>query len=398
MLTRIQQRCALPLLALLVVCAAAQNLPHQIMSHEGNTFTRTEFGNFPCAPQGRVSMALAGDVTVRGQARDDCYYRIRQKVSAQTEKRATELMQGFAVRGQLQNDTSYFKVVPFTAGVDTLDIEVAVPRGSREVVAISQVGSVKAFDLDGALTIESGAGNLEADRINGPTSCRTDGGNIKIGRVNNTLRTYSGGGQIRIANAGGETWTDTAGGEIFVTEVHGPLHASTSGGNIEVERAASVVRAFSMLGLIDIQQAGGLVTAETRGGSIQVSGGRGARCEAGSGTIRVRNSDGPIRLNTMAGNILAELVPGRPLQESILSTLAGDITVLIPSNLAVTVQARNETQGARGRIVSDFSEIQTRPFQPGLQPRVATGSLNGGGPLLRVTAAGGNIYLKRLRY
>jgi len=398
MLNRIQQRCAFPLLALLVVCAFAQSPPRQMMAHEGGTFTRTTFGNFTCAPQGRVSMAVAGDITVRGQVREDCYYRIRQRVSAQTEKRAAELMQAFNLRSQVQNDSSYFKVIPYTAGTDTLEIEVAVPKGSREVVAISQIGSVKAFDIDGAATIESGAGNLEVDRINGPASCRTDGGNIKVGRVNNTLRCYSGGGQIRIASAGAETWTDTAGGEIFVTEVQGPLHASTSGGNIEVERAASIVRAFSMLGLIDIQQAGGLVTAETRGGSIQVSGGRGARCEAGSGTIRVRNSDGPIRLNTMAGNILAELVAGRPLQESILSTLAGDITVLIPSNLAVTVQARNETQGARGRIVSDFREIQTKPFQPGVEPKVATGSLNGGGPVLRVTAAGGNIYLKRLRY
>ena len=153
-----------------------------------------------------------------------------------------------------------------------------------------------------------------------------------------------------------------------------------------------------MLGLIDIQQAGGLVTAETRGGSIQVTGARGARCEAGTGTIRVRNSDGPIRLNTMAGNILAELLAGRPLRESILSTLAGDITVLIPSNLAVTVQARNETPGGRGRIISDFAEVRTKPFHPEIEPRIATGSLNGGGPVLRVTATGGNIYLKRARF
>jgi len=386
--------------ALLAVSAAVAqpNAPHQMMGHEGSTFIRTTWGNFPCVAQGRVSLAVAGDLVVRGQPRPDCYFRILQKVSAPSESRALEQMQSFHLASQSQNTAAYFKVVPYTPGTDTLEIEVAVPKTTRDVVAISQIGSVKAFDLDGAATIESGAGNLEADRINGPASCRTDGGNVTVGRVNSTLRCYSGGGQIRIAYAGGETWTDTAGGEIFVTEVHGPLHASTSGGNIQVERASGIVRAYSLLGLIDIQQAGGLVTAETRGGGIQVNGGQGARCEAGSGTIRIRNSDGPIRLNTMAGNIMAELLAGRPLQESVLSTLAGDITVLIPSNLVVTVQARNETPGARGRIVSDFSEIQTRPFQPGLEPRVAFGSLNGGGPVLHLTAAGGNIYLKRLRF
>ena len=340
-------------------------------------------------------MAVSGDAVVRGQARTDCYFRIRQRVVAATEDRAASAMPGFHLNSRLQGDSAFFKVEPDAAGTGMLDIEIAVPKGLREMVALSQIGSVKAFDVDGAATIESGAGNLEVDRINGPASCRTDGGNIRVGRVNSTLRCYSGGGQIRIASAGGETWTDTAGGEIFVTEVGGPLHATTSGGNIEVERAAGIVRAYSLLGLIDIQQAGGLVTAETRGGSIQVNGARGARCEAGTGTIRVRNSDGPIRLSTMAGSILAELLAGRPLQESILSTMSGDITVLIPSNLAVTVQATNETQGARGRIISDFSEIQTKPFKPGLGPKVAQGSLNGGGPLLRITAAGGNIYLKR---
>ena len=400
MQTRKQKRVIDPLLAALVVCAFAfgQSSLREMMSREGNTFTKTRFGNFPCVAQGRVSVAVSGELTVKGQARDDCYYRIRQRAAATTEKRAVEMMQNFKLEGQVQGDTSYFKIIPFGAGSDIIEIELAVPKTSRQVMAISQIGSVKAFDLDGAVTIETGAGNLEADRIGGPAACRTDGGNIRVGKVNSTLRCYSGGGQIRISSAGGETWTDTAGGEIFVTEVRGPLHATTSGGNIEVERAAGVVRAFSMLGLIDIQQAGGLVTAETRGGSIQVGSARGARCEAGTGTIRVRNSDGPIRLNTMAGNIMAELLSGRPLQESILSTLAGDITVLIPSNLAVTVQAKNDTQGARGRIVSDFPEIQTKPFQPGVDLRIATGSLNGGGPVLHVTAAGGNIYLKRSRF
>ena len=397
MRNRKRQRFIYPLLAGLVVCAFAQ-APRQIMSREGSTFIRTTFGNFPCLPQGRVSVSVAGDLTVRGQAREDCYYRIRQRASGSSEKIAVDRMQNFGLRSQVQNDTAYFKIASYTAGSDLLEIELAVPKTSREVVAISQIGTLKAFDIEGAVTIETGAGNLEADRIGGPAACRTDGGNIRVGKVNSTLRCYSGGGQIRIASAGGETWTDTVGGEIFVSEVHGPLHATTSGGNIEVERASSVVRAFSMLGLIDIQQAGGLVTAETRGGSIQVGGARGARCEAGTGTIRVRNSDGPIRLNTMVGNILAELLAGRPLQESVLSTLAGDITVLIPSNLAVTVQAKNDTQGARGRIISDFAEIQTKPFQPGVDPRVATGSLNGGGPVLHVTAAGGNIYLKRSRF
>ena len=281
MRNRKRQRSIYPLLAVLGVCAFAQP-PREMTSREGNAFTKTRFGSFPCAPRGRVSAAVSGELTVRGQARGDCAYKIRQRVAAATEKRAVEAMQEFRLAAQLQGDSAYFKIIPVTVGSDTLEIELSVPKASREVVAISRIGSVKAFDIDGAVTIESGAGNLEADRIGGATACRTDGGNIRVGKVNGTLRCYSGGGEIRIASAGGETWTDTAGGEIFVTEVRGPLHATTSGGNIEVERASGIVRAYSLLGLIDIQQAGGLVSAETRGGSIQVNGARGARCDAGT--------------------------------------------------------------------------------------------------------------------
>jgi predicted membrane protein len=42
-----------------------------------------------------------------------------------------------------------------------------------------------------------------------------------------------------------------------------------------------------------------------------------------------------------------------------LSTLAGDITVLIPSNLAVSVMATNQSGGMR-RIISDFSEVRVK--------------------------------------
>jgi hypothetical protein len=66
--------------------------------------------------------------------------------------------------------------------------------------------------------------------------------------------------------------------------------------------------------------------------------------------------------------------------------------VFIPSNLAVTVQAISASPGGR-RIVSDFAEIRTRAGG-GIRAE-AEGSLNGGGPLLRLTALGGNIYLQR---
>jgi hypothetical protein len=109
----------------------------------------------------------------------------------------------------------------------------------------------------------------------------------------------------------------------------------------------------------------------------------------------LRNVAGAVHASANSGNILAQLVANHPFADSLLSTNAGDITVFIPSNLALTIQATNET-GGPGRIVSDFAQVRMPAgVQPGVGPVVAEGALNGGGPVLRVNVIGGTIYLRR---
>jgi hypothetical protein len=96
-----------------------------------------------------------------------------------------------------------------------------------------------------------------------------------------------------------------------------------------------------------------------------------------------------------AGNIVAGFSGTRKLENSTLRTNRGDITALIPSNLAVTVEATNNTPGAQ-RIVSDFQEIRPR-LQEGNSRSEASGSINGGGAVLRLVSSGGTIYLRRQR-
>jgi hypothetical protein len=85
------------------------------------------------------------------------------------------------------------------------------------------------------------------------------------------------------------------------------------------------------------------------------------------------------------------------MQDSILSTGAGDITVFIPSNFALTVKALNES-GRIDRIISDFAEIPVRSsVAPNRSGTIAEGALNGGGPVLTLTSSGGTIYLRRQR-
>jgi hypothetical protein len=65
---------------------------------------------------------------------------------------------------------------------------------------------------------------------------------------------------------------------------------------------------------------------------------------------------------------------------------------MIPSNLGVTISAENQMADSIRRILSDFREIQ--PHLRGVHLE-ATGRVNGGGPLLQISASAGTIFLKR---
>jgi DUF4097 and DUF4098 domain-containing protein YvlB len=165
-----------------------------------------------------------------------------------------------------------------------------------------------------------------------------------------------------------------------------------------VDRAGSSVEAHTAEGVIEIAQSNGMVFADTHDGSIQIGSARGVRCQSGAGPVRVKTSSGPLQVQTALGSILAELFAGAHLEDSSLVAGAGDITVLIPSNVALSVVARNDS-GANPRIVSDFSELRVRsiaPARPAVAlPMVYQGSINGGGPLLTLNTAGGIIYVKK---
>ena len=167
------------------------------------------------------------------------------------------------------------------------------------------------------------------------------------------------GCRTRAANAGSRP----PGGRSSVHQAMAPVHA-TARGNIRIDRVAGPVFASTAGGLIEVQQADGTVTAESSGGAIQVNAANGVQCDSAGGAIRLRNVVGPLHASTNAGSILAELLTGHRIQDSVLSTHAGDITVLIPSNFAVTVVAMNGSSGSHRPDRIGFSGDSCSNGQP----------------------------------
>jgi hypothetical protein len=389
------------LLFLSAAVAAAQN--ESAITRDGAYWVRTFQGVIDTSSGDRLRVETTGNMTLRGTVGDQSGYTLTVRVRATDAREAETLLDRVNVKTGTEGGWTYLRIAPPRLVSSGIELTVTAPRGLRQVWAETLGGNVQASDWDGDFKARSAGGRMSVDRIRGRGELGTAGGDIEVGTVGGPLRCSSGGGVIRVENAEAEAWLETAGGEIFVHQAGGPLQASTGGGNIRIERAASTVVARTAGGLIQVQQAGGPVTAESSGGAIQVNSTNGVRCESAGGAIRLRNVGGAVRAFANSGSILAELGSGRDasgkaMEDSILSTNAGDITVLIPSNLRLTVQAINETGGGSGRINSDFPDIHPRTGGfPGAGPLVAEGALNGGGPMLRVNVVGGTIYLRRAK-
>jgi DUF4097 and DUF4098 domain-containing protein YvlB len=380
-------------IAVTTVLAFAQEAP---IRKEGPHWVQVITGSLAIPSDCRLRVETRGPVTLRGLSEDRITYTIKKRVRARSEAEARALLNGASVRTSFRNGQAAITLGQRTRPAVTAEMELR-SRGDLQLASVDTIGGdVQIYDVKGAVQAESGGGLIQMDRIGSDVSAKTGGGEMRFGEIGGSIRCFSAGGSIQVERVGKESWLETAGGDIFVKESGGPIHTSTAGGNIQVQHAAAMVSARTSGGRIEVLQANGIVLADNSGGSIQVGAAPGVRLASAGGSIRLRGSSGSLRAVSDVGSILAELLSGAHLQDSILSTGAGDITVYIPSNLALTIKALNEN-GAAGRIVSEFSEIMVRQqaAEAARQGVMAEGALNGGGPVLRLTSTGGTIYLKR---
>jgi hypothetical protein len=337
-------------------------------------------GSFP--PQSVYRITAGGDLTVRGKHSKAIEYSINARIRGgdrAAARRAAEEFRALNVSGQL--------VFPQSAAV-----RVELPRKSSYLSLWSPGGEIDASDLTGSVRADSAAGRILLDRIAGDAEIHSSGGPTILGTIGGVVRCYSGGGTIRAVKVQGGAVFESDGGDIQLGEVEGAVRAITAAGGIRIDHAGSSVYADTFGGPISILRALGIVTARSAGGPIDVAEAPSVQCRSASGTIRLNNVSGELHAETERGSIVAEILSGRPLKDSLLLTRAGDITVFIPSDIGVTIQAECGGTRSRAAIVSDFSgfRISSAPATV-----MARGQVNGGGPLLRLTAAGGRIEIKR---
>jgi DUF4097 and DUF4098 domain-containing protein YvlB len=365
---------------------------------DGGNWTQEITGSLAMVKNLKVKVDI-GSVRVEGGSQQGINYVIRNHSYSGSEDRARREFENYKISAYVHGDTAWI-VGDWQGGRPhkfSGDFVVNVPREMDEVKVETEGGNVSASGIAGRVDAQSGGGTIRVDDIGGAINAETGGGTIDVGNVASDVSLHTGGGSIKVNSAKGKIEAESGGGSVSIVSGMQGAVLETGGGSIQVERCAGRVKASTGGGSIDLGDIGGPVEMETGGGSIRLSSAKGpVRAETGGGSIEL-NGVPSARAETAAGGITAKFVAANgEHHDSELETAAGDITVYLAPNVNISVRASIEVANGHS-IRSDFPDIRVTTEGGDYGPKTVTaeGSLNGGGPVLKVRTTTGDISFRR---
>ncbi len=367
---------------------------------EGSNWVQEMTGDLGAAKNLRVKLA-AGSVKVQGGSQAGVTYVIHRKAYTSSEEKARREFESYKINTSVKGDTAW--IVAESSRRDSKcadEFVINVPRGLQSAKVETGGGSVSAAGIAGRVDLESGGGSIHLDDIGGEVTAETGGGAIEVGSVEGNVTLETGGGNIKVASAKGEIKAESGGGSVVVLSGLQGAVLETGGGSIRVDKCSGSVKATTGGGSVDLGEIGGPAEIETGAGSIRLASAKGrVRAETGGGSIQLDGATS-VQAETSAGGIIVKLLSSAGAgghNNSTLETSAGDITVYLANDLAISIRA--EIEMANGHTIrSDFSDIHvsTEGGEYGPKTVSAEGQLNGGGPVLKVRTNSGNINFRRV--
>ncbi len=365
-------------------------------SHEG-ALNQSSTGTLAAARNLRVRLDM-GSVVVRGGQQQGISY-VVQSHSYSSEKDTRRQFGSFKINSYVKGDTAWI-VGDWEGGRPRKfsgEFVIDIPRDTALVKIETGGGDVQTTGITGRVEIESGGGKVRVDDVGGSVNVETGGDSIEVGTVGGDLKLETGGGNISIGSVKGKIQAETGGGNVVVLSGEQGAVVEAGAGNVEIKKCLGKVKASTRGGSINLGDIGGPADIETAGGSIRLTSAREwVGANAGAGTIELYGVPSA-RVETGAGGIVVKLVKtGAAPSDSVLETSAGDITVYIAPDVAISVRASVDL-GNGHHITSDFPDIhiagESGPWSP--KPLTAEGKLNGGGPVLKVHTTTGDICFRR---
>ncbi len=367
---------------------------------EGSSWVQEVTGDLGAAKNLRVKLD-AGSVRVQGGSQAGITYVIHRRAYTSSEQQARREFESYRVNALVKGDTAWIVAESDGRGNRKCsgDFVINVPRNLQSAKIETGGGSVNATGIAGRVELESGGGNINLDDIGGDVVAETGGGTIEVGSVEGNVNLETGGGNIKVASAKGEIKAGSGGGSVIVLSGLQGAVLETGGGSIRVDKCNGPVKASTGGGSVDLGDIGGSAEIETGAGSIRLASAKGrVQAETGGGSIQLDGATS-VRAETSAGGIVVKLLSSAGgHSDSSLETSAGDITVYLANDLAISIRA--EIEVANGHTIrSDFSDIHvSSEGGPWEKTVTAEGQLNGGGPVLKVRTNSGNVNFRRISH
>ena len=357
-----------------------------------------------------------GKVMVRGGGGQEVRYVIHARTRCSSEEEARKRFAVYKLSVSLQGDTAViergwkgvhmgWKGGGLTVGewkggkakISSADFTINVPNSLELTRIETEGGGVDVAGIAGRVEVTTGGGNIRLENIGGPANVETGGGAITLATIGGDATCHTGGGLIVVRSVKGKIVAESGGGSIEIVGGQQEVSAETGGGNISVRQCSGKVKAQTGGGTAELGDIGGPAEISTGGGSIRLTSVKGpVKAETGSGNIELYGVSS-VRAETGSGGIIVKLVnTGAPRVNSYLETPAGDITVYVAADVGVTIRASIDVANGHG-IHSDFPELQVHSEggQYGPQTFTAEGSVNGGGPVLKLATTTGDINIRR---
>jgi len=187
-----------------------------------------------------------------------------------------------------------------------------------------------------------------------------------------SLRTEDG--SIDVARMAGLMKARTRAGQVYFRGVDGSVDAETESGDIVVSHCSGDVRLRSIHGSLRVGPVGGFADVAGHGGSIELdAAGKGVKAESSGGDLSVvfrSPVNGPATLRTSGGNLYIALDRRAACVLDLRSSIFGKVSLTREGILPLEISS-----GGFGH-----RRIQAK--------------MNGGGPLVDASAAGGSIFLQ----
>lgn len=309
-----------------------------------------------------------GDVAVSGTSDDGQVHVVAHKqIFTRSDSEAAARAERFSP--ELSGDGSSLTLrMPSVDGARA-DLTVTLPA-TAPVSVTSNRGDVRVNSLHAPLSVTANHGDVEVTGITGPVSTHINNGDASFTAhsVTGPLALEGRGKDLTLAELSGPI---SLSGEFFGTthleRVAGPIRFHTSRTDFQLARLEGEVE-ISPNADLSADQVVGPVTLNTRNRNITM--------ERVSGDLSITNRNGSI-----------DLTAAPPLGNVSLENRNGTVNVTMPSSTGFVVQAET----TNGDVENDFSLAQGgSENHPSL-----SGSVNNGGPLLRISTTQGDISIKK---